>query len=202
MKHGFGGWHDSIEVNTERFSRAGALCSILKGESSMNIKTTVGIVLLACSAGWTADSVSPLDVKLGQWETTVTSNIPMPAIPQEVLNKLPPEQRAKLQERMKANQGPRTSQSCLKKEDLDKAMKFGADDNSCTRTIVTSSRSKQEIHIECARGGSKQTGIIRIEATGPDSIKGSMEFGESGNRSANFSSTFTSKWLGPACKDK
>lgn len=166
----------------------------------MNMKTIVGVAVLVCSAGWAADSITPMDVKLGQWETTVTSNNSMPAIPPEILDKMPPEQRARIEERMKNR--TTVSQSCLKKEDLDKAMKFGAEDTACTRTIVTSSRSKQEIHIECARGGSKQTGTLRIESTGSDSIKGSLELTVSGTRPMTINTTFTSKWLGPTCKEK
>lgn len=66
----------------------------------MNIKAAFG--------SWTADSITPLDVKLGQWETTSTTNttgIAMAILP-DVLDKLLPDQRAKIEERIKASQGP------------------------------------------------------------------------------------------------
>jgi hypothetical protein len=172
----------------------------------MNIKAAFGIALLACSTGWTADSITPLDVKLGQWETTSTTNTTGIAtgIPPEVLDKMPPDQRAKIEERIKASQGPHTTvtQTCLKKEDLDKTLNFGAKDTACTRSIVSSSRGKQEIHIECTRNGSKQTGTLRIEAAGSENIKGSLELAMSGRGAMNISSTFSGKWLGATCKDK
>lgn len=164
-----------------------------------------GAALLTGSAGFAADSITPLDVKLGQWETTstVNSNL-MSAIPQDILDKMPPDQRAKMEERLKASQGPKTSvtQTCVKKEDIDKALAFGSDDKSCTRTVIASSRSKQEIRIECSRAGSKQTGTLRIEATGSDSIKGSLDLASTGAHAMTLNSTFTGKWLGATCKDK
>jgi len=168
----------------------------------MKIKTIVSVILLACPAGFAADSITPFDIKLGQWESTSTTNMSgmAAAIPPDVLQKMPPEQRAKIEERMKAYQGPRVSQNCVKKEDLDKALKF-SEDNACTRTLVSSSRSKQEIRIECNRNGSKQTGTLRIEAVSSESIKGAFEMTSTGAHPMNFSTTFTSKWIGP-CKDK
>src|SRR5271163_1334028 len=125
----------------------------------MNIRPLLCFTFI-CSAAWSADSITALDVKLGQWETTSTTNTTgiTAVIPPEVLDKLPTDQRAKIEERIKANQGPHTTvtQNCFKKEELDKAMAFGADDKACTRTILSSSRGKQEIHIECNRQGSKQ----------------------------------------------
>jgi len=162
-------------------------------------------VLLAGATLWAADSITPLDVKLGQWETTMTMQTSgLPPIPDEVLQRLTPDQRAKMEERLKAmgSGSPKTtvSKSCLKKEDLDKALSFGADQKSCTRTIVTSSRSKQEIRLECAQGGGKQSGTIRVEALSSENVKGSTQMTmSSGDRTMNMNSTFSAKWIGPAC---
>lgn len=175
----------------------------------MITKLTIALTFAFCWAAWTADSITPLDVKLGQWETTSTmATTGMPPIPQEVLDKLTPEQRAKMEERMKSGGvggAPRTMtrQSCLKKEDLEKAMTFGADDKSCTRTVVTSSRSKAEIHIECNRNGMKSNGTVKIEASSSENVKGTvqMSMGD-GTRTMNVNSSFNSKWLSPVCSDK
>ena len=98
----------------------------------MKTNILLGLVVFAGSALWAADTITPLDVKLGQWESTMTSETTgLPPIPQELLDRLPPEQRAKMEERLKANasKGPKTTvnKSCLKKEDLDKALSFGSD---------------------------------------------------------------------------
>ena len=171
------------------------------------MKTANLVALFVCAGSVlrAADTLTPLDVKLGQWESSMTMETTgLPPIPTEVLDRLPPEQRAKMEERLKANasKGPRTTvhKSCLKKEDLDKALSFGNEEKSCTRTIVTSSRSKQEIHMECTVGGGKQSGTIRIEAVNSENVKGSTEMTMTGaGRTMNMNSTFTAKWLGPTC---
>jgi hypothetical protein len=173
------------------------------------LKTNIslGLIVFAGSALWAADTITPLDVKLGQWESTTTvETTGLPPIPPEVLDRLTPEQRAKMEERLKANasKGPRTTsrKNCLKKEDLDKALSFGSDQKNCTRTIVTSNRSKQEIRMECTAGGGKQTGTIRVEAISSENVKGSTEMTMTGaGRTMNMNSTFTAKWLGPTCSE-
>jgi hypothetical protein len=173
------------------------------------LKTNIslGLIVFAGSVLWAADTITPLDVKLGQWESTMTMETTgLPPIPPEVLDRLPPEQRAKMEERLKANasKGPKTTvhKNCLKKEDLDKALSFGNQEKACTRTIVTSNRSKQEIHMECAVGGGKQTGTIRVEAINSENVKGSTEMTMTGaGRTMNMNSSFTAKWLGPTCTE-
>jgi hypothetical protein len=169
----------------------------------LTLKTLVGSAVLAGCAVWAAD-ISPLDVKLGQWETTLTTKTTgLPPIPQDVLEKMPPEARARMEERMKgtSNGAPHTtvSKSCLKKEDLTRAMTFGADDKACTRTVLSSSGSRQEIRVECNRNGVKQTGTIRIEAANSESVRGSMEMALG---AMNINSTFSSKWLSSTCTEK
>ncbi len=99
-------------------------------------------------------------------------------------------------------QGPRTTvtKHCVKKEDLDKP--FGNDNKACKQTIVTSSATKQEIHMECEIGGGKQAGTLKFEAVDSSTVKGSMQMSASnGGRSMNVNSTFSAKWLGSACTD-
>ena len=148
---------------------------------------------------------SPLNVKTGEWESTISSDTTgqMP-LPQEVIDKMTPEQREKMEAMMKARgmQGPRTmvNKHCVKKEDLDKP--FGNNDKSCKRTVVSSSATKQEIHMECDMGGGKQVGTLKFEAVDSSTLKGSMQMTVSnGGRTMNVNSTFASKWLGSACPE-
>src|SRR5690348_14518665 len=68
--------------------------------------------------------LQPMNVKPGLWETTTTITVAgeMP-IPAEVLNRLTPEQRARMEARMKANSSGHTNtnthKSCVTKEDLE-----------------------------------------------------------------------------------
>ena len=85
-----------------------------------------GLVMLSSVAVWAADKLQPLNVKAGLWETTTTriTNGEMP-IPAEFLARLTPEQRGKMEARMKANSAEKTktntSKSCMSKEKLEKA---------------------------------------------------------------------------------
>src|SRR5437868_8630402 len=90
----------------------------------------------------TLTAQTPLNVKTGEWESTLTNETTgqLP-VPQEMIDKMTPEQRARMEAMMKARgiQGPRTTvtKHCVKKEDLDKP--FGSDNKSCKQTLVTSS---------------------------------------------------------------
>jgi hypothetical protein len=175
-------------------------------EFSVLARVAIVFLLLACAAVWAADTV-PLDVKTGQWEGTNTSaTTGAPPIPPEVLSRMSPEQRAKMEENIKAMGAPRTTttKSCVTKEQIAKAFDMGQQQKSCTRTVVTSSATKQEIHIECSTDKMKSTGTLRVEALNSESVKGSMQMTMTGagNNAMTMNSTFTAKWLGPTCESK
>ena len=164
------------------------------------------LIVTACAAvaGVILFAAEPLNVKLGQWETTTTMQMSgMPAIPQDALDKMTPQQRQMIEERMKSMQGkPTTTKYCVKQEDIDKAMKFGTDDKECTRTIVTSTSTAQEIKIECNRDTNKSTGTVRVDAPNRENVKGTIQMNVSsgGGRSMNMNGSFVSKWLGATCE--
>jgi hypothetical protein len=166
-----------------------------------------GFAALACAAAWGAD-IHPLGVKPGQWETTTTGQMTgMPAIPPDVLNKLTPEQRAKMESAMGAHGAkPMVSTSCMSKEKLQQAWNTGQDAlKACTTSIVTSNSTKQEIQMECNRNGSKSSGTVKVEAIDSEHIRGAIQMtATTGNdgHSMSMNYTFTSKWVGEACTEK
>jgi Protein of unknown function (DUF3617) len=164
-----------------------------------------GLAFLAFCVVEAADVV-PLDVKPGLWEITSVSNTSgAPPIPQDALDKMPPDMRAKMEASIKARQGPRTSvrQQCVKKEDLAKALDLGTDQQTCTRTIVSSSRGKQEMKVECTTPNGKSAGTFKIEALNPESIKGAFDMAvTSGGRTMTVNSTMTGKYLSAGCPAK
>jgi len=172
------------------------------------LRTTIlsGFALLIGFTAWAADTV-PLDVKTGLWEATLNmERIGVAPMPPELLGRLSPEQRAKLEEKMKAAAAPGSKaavhQHCLTKEALNKPLSFGSE-QTCQRTIVTSSRSKQEIHVECAKDTMKSSGAILIEAVDSENVKGSTQMTiTDGTRTMNMKSMFTAKWIGPVCDTK
>ena len=160
---------------------------------------------LFCVTAWASDT-TPLNVKTGEWEATMSGeSAGQLPIPQEVLDKMTPEQRAKMEAAMKARGvGPRNRvyKSCVRKEDLDKPFGKEGEQKSCKQTIVTSSANKQEIHMECENAGGKQTGTFKVEAVDSGNVKGSMQMTvASGARSMNVNYNFSAKWVGPVCSE-
>jgi len=158
------------------------------------------LVMLSSVTVWAADKLQPLNVKTGLWETTTTritsGEIPIPA-------GLTPEQRAKMEARMKANSAEKTktntSKSCMTKEKLEKAP-FSDEQKECTRTIVTSTSSKAEVRFTCDQADTKVNGTINVEALNPENVKGSGNATMTGGgHTMTTSGTFTSKWLGSDC---
>ena len=101
---------------------------------------TLGTILLLIGSisAWAADKIQSLNLKVGLWEVTHTTSLTgTPPIPQEMLAKMTPEQRAKFEERMKARAAAppktHTEKSCITQKDLDKDTLFSDDDDkSCT----------------------------------------------------------------------
>jgi uncharacterized protein DUF3617 len=173
----------------------------------MRTKLFCGAVFVAGISAWAADKLQPLNVKLGLWEMTATTKTSgeMP-IPPEMLSRLSPEQRARMEAKMKAQQGDkektRTFKSCLTKEKMEKASLFGDDRKNCKQTILTSTSSKMVLKAECVQEGTKSSGTIEFEAPNPENIKGAGQIGvTNGNQTMNINSTYTGKWLGSACGD-
>ena len=174
----------------------------------MKTRLAIGVGLVLWSAAgslWAAD-YRPLDVKPGQWETTVNGMTSgMPPIPDEVLQRMTPEQRAKMEAAWKARSGASTTtvnKNCIKKEDLDKP--FGPDSaKTCTLTFVSSSATKQEIRVTCNRESMTGNGTLKVEALDSEHIKGEMQMtANAGQHTMNMNSSFSSKWLGPTCTEK
>jgi len=148
--------------------------------------------------------IQPLNVRPGLWETTTTFKTSgAPPIPPEALARLTPEQRARVEERMRANSAGSTStdttKHCVIKEDLEKS-DFGQGKGECTYTIQTSTSTEAKGKYSCNMEGMKVNGAVDITAPDSEHIKGSSQGSLSGNgRTMNVETTFTSKFLGASC---
>ncbi|MGO9240832.1 MAG: DUF3617 domain-containing protein [Bryobacteraceae bacterium] len=171
-------------------------------ELPQRVSVLVGIGVLGCTAAW-AQGVTPLDVKLGQWETTVTTvRTGTPPIPPELLAKMSPEDQAKLEQRMKASQGPQThvAKRCITKDDLAKSFGAYTDNPACKRTVVTSTSSRQEFQIECTDRGMTSTGTVRLEAIDSEHVSGKTKMSTSrGGQPITVDMTISAKWLAAEC---
>jgi hypothetical protein len=124
----------------------------------------------------------------------------MPAIPPDVLAKLPPEQRARMEAMMKG--GPIVQKECITKEKLEKHSAFNVNRPECTRTVVSSTGSKLEMKIHCEGKQGASDGTLVVEAVGSDTTKGTMHLVTSASgANMNIDMAFSSKYLGPDCGD-
>jgi hypothetical protein len=147
----------------------------------------------------------PLDVKPGLWETTITvQRVGQMPISPEMLAKLSPEQRARIEARMKASSGASSStytdRNCVTKEDLADG-NFGQSKGECTQTLTNSSSSKASGTATCNVEGMEVKGSLEIEAVDQEHIKGSTHGMASGaGNTRTVDTTFVSTWLGANCK--
>lgn len=154
-------------------------------------------------------SITPLNVKLGLWETTVTSTMSrLPTIPDSALAQMPPEQRVRIQQMIEERNGkPTTTKSCLTKEKLQNTNPFQKAPQGCTYTVVSSSGSKMEVKMECVRNGMTMTSNVSVTASDSENVKGTVRMNttdsdtSSGSHSMKMDSSFTSKWIGSSCGD-
>jgi len=150
-------------------------------------------------------TLKPLNIKPGLWENTRTIKRTgeMP-IPTELLNRLTPEQRAKMEERMKAHSAAHantiTEKHCVTKEDLEKDRLNLAEAKECTTTVLNSTSTSVKARLVCDTEGMHATGNLELVAADPEHLNGSYHSTMDGNGHAmNVEGTWTSKWLGASC---
>ncbi len=162
-------------------------------------------MMLVSSAAWAQGKFQPLNVRTGLWESTTTSTTSgqMP-IPAELLARLSPEQRAKMEARMNANaiSAPRTrtfsSKGCETKEKL--AEQPFSNQKECKETVVNSTGSRMAMKISCEFEDVKTSGTMNIEAVSPEAVKGSGEMtSNGGGHTMTIHTAFSAKWIGPSC---
>ncbi|MGC1453389.1 MAG: DUF3617 domain-containing protein [Candidatus Sulfotelmatobacter sp.] len=148
-----------------------------------------------------------LNIKPGLWESTRTikrtGEMPIPA---EMLNRLTPEQRARMEERMKANSGGHSStvteKHCVTREDLERDRLKIAEAKECTTTVVNSTSTNLKGKMVCETAGMHSTGTLELVAVDPEHISGSFHSTVDGNdHTMNLEGTWASKWLGSTCGD-
>ncbi|MGA9528850.1 MAG: DUF3617 domain-containing protein [Terriglobales bacterium] len=180
----------------------------------MSVRTVFCLFVLSSLSLHAADKMTMPNVKEGLWEVTVTHPPGgMGGMPEDALAKLPPDQRAKVEEMMKQRgmsmSGNTTViKSCVTREKIEKGMAFAADHqgNNCTRTVVNSSDTHFEVKFHCdeTKKDDKRTiidGTTIVDVSG-DTTKGKTHIVSSGgDHPMTMDMNFTSKYLGPACGD-
>jgi Protein of unknown function (DUF3617) len=164
------------------------------------------LICLSATIVLAAEKYQPLNVKTGTWETTfITTVSGAPPISQEMLDKMTPERRARFEAAMgKIASGTpttRISKTCVTQERLEKDP-FN-DRKSCTETVITSTGSKMEVKEVCTDERRTINANVRIEASDSENVKGWVQSSATGGgNTMNVNGTFTSKWVGAACKEE
>jgi hypothetical protein len=172
----------------------------------MRTKLVLALIVFCSPTLWAADNITPLNVKEGLWEMTVTHSMTgMPAVPNlppDALAKLPPEQRARVEALMKGGASTDVHKECITKEKLEKHSAFSNNRGDCTRTVVNSTSHKLELKLHCEEKQATTDGTLVVEALGSDGVKGTMHsVTNTDGHAMTMDFTFSSKYLGPACGD-
>ncbi|MGO9231338.1 MAG: DUF3617 domain-containing protein [Bryobacteraceae bacterium] len=163
----------------------------------MRKEILIGVVLLPLIA--VAGDFTPLAVKPGLWESTVTTKM---QLPESMLANIPADRRAQMEAMMAGRAGqPMVTKSCLTKDSLSRAINFGAADQrrTCQFNLVSSSATKQQADVECTSDRGKLTGSMTFEALTPESGRVTMQMSQDGGMKMNI--TVNSRYLGSDCGD-
>lgn len=142
----------------------------------MKTATLAGVATLFSLAAWPAD-IQPMDVKPGLWATVHTFG------PRPVMQHV--------------------SKVCITAESLNQPLSqaLGLTGKGCTLAVVSSSRARQQIHVECD-SGDKSSGDITIERADPEHITGAMLAKTIvGGRSTDRKVTIADTWVQTDCGD-
>ena len=145
-----------------------------------------------------------LNIRPGLWEITSTIQTSgMPPLPKSMTDKMTPAQRAEMEASMRAEaaKGPQTEteRECITQKDIENP--FDSETEGCTHTIVTTTRTAQELRLTCT-GDVKGSGVMRITTPTPESMTGVMDLkmGSAPNE-LTMKGKYKGRWLGADCGD-
>ncbi len=168
----------------------------------MRIVTCVPMCLVAGVVGIAVAAIP--NARPGLWETvsTLTFDAGLPANLQGAA-KIPPEQRAKMQQDLTPGGGKPVTTSdraCMSSDMLDRWDAFANDGGSadCRRTLVE--RTAQRVRFTVVCGGGKSTGEGEFSAGGSDRVIGKITMQTRSDRGdSKISVQSESRWLGADC---
>ncbi len=173
----------------------------------MNAGAVITIAVALCALTQeTLVRAESFNVKPGTWEMTVTAIASGMKLSPEMAAKLTPQQRAQMEQMMKAREGkPHTTtmHSCLTKQDISqdriiKEMEDEDDDNEvhCKVNVISKSSSKLVLETKCP-GPSPSTTHFAVEAKTPDSIEATGEREQQGSGKSRM--TIKGRWVSASC---
>lgn len=170
------------------------------------ILTVVGLIPNSFIPRMTSFALADsLDVKPCAWDMSITTLTSGSLIPPDLLAKMPPEQRAKIEQSMQARSGKpmtHTSKECVTQEDLDqdRMLKEQHEDGDlqCTTRVVSKSSRKLVIERTCPAPRAS-TSQMAMEAKTPETIVGSIDMTRAGSGKVHVD--IKGRWLGASCAE-
>jgi hypothetical protein len=182
------------------------------GMTSFRMLAAVAALTLSLAAPALAQT---LDVRTGLWEMKSersSSGLPempkMPAIPPSVLAKLPPAQRAQIENAMKARKnavsGSHVNKVCVTKKSLAKGPDFGTVEREANCQRIKNERSARAWRIQevCRSNGRKQTMNIRYDVVNRETVQGTIDIAmHDRGHDISMKQVVHGRWLGADCGD-
>jgi hypothetical protein len=170
---------------------------------SRSAAAVVGLGLVSMLPALAADN-TPVKVKPGLWEITADiEHSGVPPLPPEVLARLTPEQRAKLEQHQQAGPHHSVTKRCITQADVDKGFEpmAGMERANCTRTVTSSTPTLRAGRLVCT-GEPSGAGNYRFEARSAEAIVGNWDATMSrGDKAMTMKGAMQGKWLGSDCGD-
>jgi Protein of unknown function (DUF3617) len=159
------------------------------------------IGLTAMTIALPALAADALQVKTGLWETTSTITLSGMRMPAEQLAKLPPAQRAQMEQMMKQMTGERpiTDRSCVTQKDLQEgAFRKQAEQDAgrCSYTQVTGTARHQEWTFQCSNAEGEANGRMTMDAPDSTHVQGALEMKST---RGNTNIKFAARWISASC---
>src|SRR5947209_5489955 len=167
----------------------------------------IAVFATASVAAVATKDVQHMNVKTGLWEVTNTISRAgkMPITP-EMMARLTPQQRAKLEARMKAQSAKNSTTdvhtSCLTKEQLEQGPAFGKETESCTQKVLNSTSTQADVALACEMEGMTANGTLHMEASDPEHVTGTATLTSKGaGQTMDVNSSFTAVWKQASCDE-
>lgn len=141
------------------------------------------------------------NMKPGAWELTFTSKASGIMLPQEMLEKMPPDRRAKLEEAMKARSGQpktRVKKGCITQKDLDQhnfIKAEGEGETACATKVLSKSSTKLVMERTCPAAEAHYK--ISIDVKTPEHVEATID-GSTGQ--GKMHTDLKGRWLGTSCE--
>jgi hypothetical protein len=149
-----------------------------------------------------------LNVKPGLWEIASEGQINgAPPIPEDMLARLTPEQRANFEASMQASMAnaakPRLSKHCMTPEKIRRGLDVEQHNNaSCQKKVLSNSASEMDVTEDCSDANGSTSIGEHFELSGSEQITGTVHVVRTaGGKTMTVNSTIHGKWLGASCGD-